>query len=154
MIINSKIKDREIIDFETKGNVIRFYLGKNKEQWGDDWDDTPYEHNAGTVYDEFVGSIEDIYVNFDCLVLQPCDGAYNSNSHYSKQHMINCHVPCIIIVPSEIISYDYWNNRFDYWVGNKDVIKIYFGDNIDQLIATYAERNTAEIISFKGGIYK
>ena len=40
----------EIIDFERKGNVVRFYLGKNGEQWGDDWDDAPYEHNAGKVY--------------------------------------------------------------------------------------------------------
>lgn len=22
------------------------------EQWGDDWNDAPYEHNAGTPYDE------------------------------------------------------------------------------------------------------
>lgn len=154
MVINNKIKDREIIDFETKGNVIRFYLGKNKKQWGDDWNDAPYENNAGTVYDEFVGSIEDIYVGFNCLVLQPCDGADNLNSRFSKQDMINGATPCIIIVPPKLIEYDYMYASFNQWVGNKDVIKIYFGDNIDQLIATYAERNTAEIISFKGGIYK
>ena len=34
----------KVIDFERKGNVIRFYLGKDDltEWWGDDWNDTPY----------------------------------------------------------------------------------------------------------------
>ena len=41
----------EIIDFVRKGNVVRFYLGKNGEQWGDDWDDYPYEYNAEPPYD-------------------------------------------------------------------------------------------------------
>lgn len=44
----------KIIDFERKGNLVRFYLGDDDlEEWyGDDWNDTPYEHNAGQVYDE------------------------------------------------------------------------------------------------------
>lgn len=38
----------KIIDFERKGNLVRFYLGDDDlaEWWGDDWNDTPYEHNA------------------------------------------------------------------------------------------------------------
>ena len=69
----------KIIDFEVKGNVVRFYLGNKTDEWGwtnknykdrngntpdwlkpndtyygDDWDDVPYEHNAGLVYDKFV----------------------------------------------------------------------------------------------------
>ena len=42
----------KIIDFECTGNVVRFYLGKDNEKdyHGDDWNDTPYECNAGTVY--------------------------------------------------------------------------------------------------------
>ena len=45
----------KIIDFEKKGNVVRFYYGKDslKEWYGDDWDDRPYEHNAGEVYHRF-----------------------------------------------------------------------------------------------------
>ena len=38
--------NKEIIDFERKGNLIRLYLGKNGKQWGDDWVDFPYEHNG------------------------------------------------------------------------------------------------------------
>ena len=75
----------KIIDFEKKGNVVRFYLGEQTENWGwtnpeykdytgktptwlkpsdryygDDWDDKPYEHNAGTVYGEFIKGYKDI----------------------------------------------------------------------------------------------
>lgn len=30
------------------------------EQWGDDWDDAPYEHNAGEPYDDVVLSVKDV----------------------------------------------------------------------------------------------
>ena len=128
---NSTTNPHEIIDFALKGNVIRFYLGKNGDQWGDDWDDAPYEHNAGQVYDEYVLSIFDCYVPFDCLVLEPCNGC--SNSPFCKEDMIKGKVPCIIIVPAKIAK-ESWNDySFDYWLGNKDVIKVYFGDDISQV---------------------
>ena len=43
----------KIIDFEIKGNQVKFYLGSDNcdNYWGDDWDDKPYEHNAGEPYD-------------------------------------------------------------------------------------------------------
>lgn len=50
----------QIIDFEKIGNVVRFYLGNNGEQWGDDWDDAPYDFNAGAVYDQYVQGTKDI----------------------------------------------------------------------------------------------
>lgn len=121
--------NKEIIDFARKGNVIRFYLGKNGEQHGDDWNDIPYEHNAGKVYDEFVEDMIDIPIDFDCLVLEPSDGYYNSN--YCKDDMKNRKVPCIIIVPYELHK-DTWQDSFSYWIGNDNVAKIYFGDDIDE----------------------
>jgi len=75
----------EIIDFEKKGNVIRFYLGENGKQYGDDWDDVPYEHNAGKVYDEFIKGYCDIAVDFDYEVSEACNGY--DNSPYSKEMM-------------------------------------------------------------------
>jgi len=79
----------EIIDFERKGNLIRLYLGKNGKQWGDDWDDVPYEHNAGRVYKEFVNRICDIVVDFNYDVEEPADMFSNTgNSPYSKKDMI------------------------------------------------------------------
>ena len=124
-------KPHEIIDFALKGNVIRFYLGTNGEQWGDDWDDAPYEHNAGEVYDEYVSGITDCYVPFDCFVLEPANG--HSNSPFCKEDMIKGKVPCVIIVPVSIAKTSWNDYSFDYWLGNKDIIKIYFGDNIDEV---------------------
>ena len=50
-----------IIDFERKGNVVRFYIGDtNANYHGDDWNDRPYEHNAGTVYDRYIDHYVDI----------------------------------------------------------------------------------------------
>ena len=38
------------------GTTVRYYLGDDAlcDWHGDDWDDVPYEHNAGTVYYRFV----------------------------------------------------------------------------------------------------
>ena len=52
----------KIIDWEAKGNVVRYFLGADDlESWyGDDWDDVPYEHNAEQVYDQFVKGYMDV----------------------------------------------------------------------------------------------
>jgi hypothetical protein len=66
----------QIIDFKRKGNVVRFYLGDaTVHYWGDDWNDRPYEHNAGQVYEEFIKGYKDIAFDFDDLVLEPANGA-------------------------------------------------------------------------------
>ena len=61
----------KIIDFERKGNVVRFFLGADDcfDYWGDDWDDAPYDCNAGTVYSRFVTGRKDVSFPFDSLVL-------------------------------------------------------------------------------------
>ena len=143
----------KIIDVEKKGNVVRFYLGeydkewgwlnkdykdsqgnvpkwllnkKGSRYWGDDWDDRPYEHNAGSVYPEYIKGIRDVSYDFDDLVLEPCDGEFNSP--YSKEDMINRRVPCLIIVPKELIK-DYWKDSFKDWIGVDGIKKYYFGDD-------------------------
>lgn len=121
----------KIIDFHKKGNVVRFFLGEDdlKEWWGDDWDDCPYEHNAGEVYDEYISGYTDIAFNFDDCVLEPCDGAWNSE--YSKEDMVKRHVPCIIVVPSKVAEDSFWGNHFQHWVGNDCVRRYYFGDHME-----------------------
>ncbi len=114
-----RIRENEIIDFATKGNVIRFYLGTNGKQWGDDWNDKPYEHNAGRVYDEFVKGHQDIVVEFEKAVFTPDCG--HINSPYSKEDMIKRKVPCVVIAGDE-----YW--RFEEALANDASIKYYFGD--------------------------
>ena len=32
-------------------NNIMYFTSDIENQWGDDWDDRPYEHNAGTPYE-------------------------------------------------------------------------------------------------------
>lgn len=149
----------QIIDFEKKGNVVRFYLGEKTADWGwtnseykqqtkdgfktpdwlkhsdiyygDDWDDRPYEHNAGTVYDEFVKGHKDIAFDFDCLVLEPCDGYNDGNSRWAKDDMRAGIVPCIIVVPKELATSN-WSTDFDFWVACQEVKRYYFGDSLDE----------------------
>ena len=148
----------KIIDFERKGNVIRFYLGEKTADWGwtnpdykdfkgntpswlkpsetfygDDWNDYPYEHNAGKVYDEFIKGYKDISFPFDTVVLEPCDGAYNSN--YSKDDMVARKVPCLIVLSKELQTKVGLNNCFSLsfadCLGIDCIKKYYFGDELD-----------------------
>lgn len=94
----------KIIDFERKGNLVRFYLGDDDlvEWYGDDWDDTPYEYNAERVYDEYIKGYCDMMFPFDDLVLEPCCGTCNSG--WCKDDMVAQKVPCIIQVPAAVHS--------------------------------------------------
>lgn len=144
----------KIIDFERKGNVIRFSLGEKTAEYGwtdasayepydrcsglnlysdtyygDDWNDAPYQDNAGSVYDRFVKGYRDLVVPFDYLVLEPCE----SFEEYSKEDMRDRKVPCIILVPPEVLNkarLDYYSvTSFDRAKKSADTIKIYFGDD-------------------------
>lgn len=122
-----------ILDFDKKGNIVRFFLGdKEDDYWGDDWDDMPYEYNAGEVYDRYVKDHVDIVFPFDALVLEPRDGNWDGNSDYCKEDMKNRRVPCIIVVPISMLNGDdfLWRDNFKYWMGSDKVRKIYFEDNI------------------------
>lgn len=50
------------------------------EQWGDDWNDAPYEHNAGEPYGPWRDgeAWEITRVAFDGPFERPCDGHFNS----------------------------------------------------------------------------
>lgn len=91
----------QIIDFEKKGNVVRFYLGDaTKPYWGDDWGKKPYDANAGRVYDKFIKGHRDIAFPFNDLVLEPCDRSFFSGN-FSKKDMVKRKVPCIIVVTKD-----------------------------------------------------
>lgn len=118
----------KIIDFERKGNLVRFYLGADDctDYWGDDWNDAPYDCNAGTVYDEYVKGVMDIVFPFNALVLEPSSN-WRANTQFSKEDMKNRVVPCVIVVPEKLAATS-WHDQFEDWVGAKDVMKMYFGD--------------------------
>lgn len=120
----------KIIDFERKGNVVRLFLGADdcSDYWGDDWDDAPYDCNAGTVYSRFVTGRKDVSFPFDSLVLEPESDRYNS--WCTKEDMKKRKIPCIIVVPKEIHE-DTWNDSFSQFVGADGIQRFYFGDPME-----------------------
>lgn len=124
------LKELKIIDFKKKGNVVRFYLGdKNlQEYYGDSWGGIPYDCNAETVYAEYITGSIDIAFPFDNYVLEPCD-EYRGCA-YCKDDMRNRNVPCIVYVPHDL-NEECFGDDFSYWVGNDNVTRIYFNDNIE-----------------------
>ena len=131
----------KIIDFQKKGNVVRFYLGNDDlaEWYGDDWNDRPYEHNAGTVYDEFVEATIDVAFPFDWYVIEPQDDwCYNHNTEYCKDDFVARNAPCIVVVPIECMDMDELNygmnaDSYRYWAASDNAWKIYYGDSVDTI---------------------
>lgn len=121
----------KIIDFECKGNLVRFYLGRDslRSFTGDDWNDTPYEHNAGRAYDEYIAGVADIAFPFDALVLEPCSGDYR-DSRYCKDDMKNKKVPCIIVIPPAVAKENY-DTSFQFWSGCKEALRFFFHDTMN-----------------------
>lgn len=124
----------KIIDFDRKGNVVRFYLGADdcSDYWGDDWNDAPYDCNAGMVYDQYVTGVKDVTFPFDSLVLEPSSDSYGSRRYFSKEDMRKRIVPCICIVPKDVYG-EKWAYDFDDWIGADGIKKIYFGDPVEVL---------------------
>lgn len=152
----------KIIDIDSKGNAIRFYLGektdengwlntnvtkerpdldwsvyKNKDYFGDDWDDAPYEHNAGRVYNEYIKDYADVAFDFDDLILFPtCDNiSYDSPDKqrgFTKEDMIKRKVPAMVVVPKSVLKENNlhsWALSFNSACLLEDSIKYYFGDD-------------------------
>lgn len=121
----------KIIDFEKKGNQVRFYVGKDEtnDYWGDDWNDSPYEHNAGSVYKEYAIGYFDKVFDFDDIVMEPCDGY--TNSSWSKEDMKKGLVPCICVLKEKDID-DVYVYKFDDISSNKNVIRYYFNDKVNE----------------------
>lgn len=123
----------KIIDFEKKGNIVRFYLGEDnlEKWWGDDWNDTPYEHNAGTVYDKFISAYIDIAFPFDWEIYEPGDDwNYRGNSPYCKEDFIKRQAPCIVAIPEDI-GESMWNVQYSTHMAHPNCIKFYYGDKIN-----------------------
>lgn len=129
-VVNKAIRQREIIDYTIRGNVIHCYLGKNGAQTGEGWSECNYDDYAGTVRNEYVGAVKDIYVPYDDVVLTPAD-IRNSQKYgcsYSKDDMKERKVPCFMIVPAKAYVDEYESDYFDRYLENPDVRKYYFGD--------------------------
>lgn len=115
--VNTNKDSLEIIDINLKGNVIELKLGKNGSQWGDDWNDKPYNTNASEVYTEYVDASQDVAYN----------SKYQVKSFAQFNNAINPNVAMIDFVNHvHPIAYVVKNNTFVI------VDEIYLGDTIAQ----------------------
>ena len=129
-----------VCDFAKKGNVVRLFLCEDSDfdkVWGDDWDDAPYEHNAGEADCEFVTSYLDLYFKYDVTVREPADDCINSS--YAKEDFKHRYAPCIVAnLPQDEDSWWWEDCSYSRLVCLSDntpyLIKIYFGDNHVDLI--------------------
>ena len=133
-MVGDKMK---LIDFERHNNMIRYYFGDDdcNDYWGDDWNDAPYEHNAGRVYDKYIKKYIDIGYPRDCFVLTPNDTYSQSNSNWSKEDMKNRTIPCVIILDRRLAQQLDYFDSFEHWVMSYDerIKKIYFGDSLESV---------------------
>lgn len=121
-----------VVDFETKGNVIRLAYGHDKDYWGDDWNDFPFEHNAGSVYERYVDEYREYAFPMNFNVCNPADDwNYQGNSHYSKEDFKKQKAPCVIIHNLK----DSWGEPYSRLLGSKseDVLPIYFGTDMIEI---------------------
>jgi len=127
--------NQELIDCGLKGNLVRLYLGKNGEQWGDDWNDKPYEHNAERVYDKFIEKIADVSVNFEYDAVEPADFAEGDNSEWRREDFIKKKIHAFSIRNSE----------------NHSALLFYFGETLEDILKRM--RNVAHnvYIPLEGG---
>ena len=121
----------KIIDFEKKGNVVRFYLGAddNEDYKGDDWNDTPYECNADKVYEEYIVGHRDIAFPFDFSVLEPKDLEWQNSSRWCKDDMKARKVPCILAVENS--DKVLFSDNFNTMSMDSRAIRFYFGDKME-----------------------
>lgn len=135
-----------ICDWETKGNVVRLYLCKEEdynEVWGDDWNDIPYEHNAGRVYDEYIHWIVDLYFSWNVDVLEAKDDwGYQGNSPYSKENFKDRLAPIFITywLDEGEWSWDKCYSRFQGADNSNKIFKFYMGDNFHSIIAGMSKK--------------
>ena len=129
----------KIIDFEVRGNVVRFALGANNcdDYTGDDWDDHPYEHNAGEVYDSYVEAYATVMFPFNYVVLTPeSDWHYNGNSPFCKDDFKARKAPCVAAI--ELTDDDYaWDVCYSKDALRADILRFYFEDKMEPGIYIY-----------------
>lgn len=145
-MLNSRQKGEKmiIIDWEKKGNLVRFYLGDkdDKDYWGDDWNDTPYEHNAGRVYEKYITGFRDVVFPYDYLVCEPADDWHYNGSPYSKEDMKKKKCPCICALkydPETFMEPGYIEMSADY-----NAVKFYFGEEMSPSdeITVFTDKNS------------
>ena len=119
----------KIIDARIRGNVVRFYFGKDdlKEWWGDDWNDRPYDCNCGEVYEEYVTGYADIAFSLDWWVSEPCKGVWNTP--YAREDFMKGNIPLVAVCKEE----DAWGDDFQSVIRTPSTITFCMGDKAEKL---------------------
>lgn len=118
----------KIIGWERKGNIVRFALGEDAlDYWsGDDWNDTPYEHNAVSMPLFGVEEYADVAFGYDVSVLEAQDDwHYHGNSPFCMDDFKNRKAPILAIdVTGE-------EKFYSLGVNKEDVYGIFMGDRFE-----------------------
>ena len=127
----------KVIDWEKKGNAVRFYLGRNScaGWYGDDWNDRPYDCNAGRVYKKFICGWADICFPFGDGVFEPSD--CGGETPFAKKDFMTGALPVIIDVPERTMAADRrfsWNDA----AGAPAGVSFRIGDG-DETLREYGE---------------
>lgn len=124
----------KILDFECFGNIIKLYLGETVNGiYGDDWNDIPYEHNAGTVYDKFYTDTVEIAFPLSTSVYEPCYGY--SNSPYCKKDFLFRKVPFLLFGQLDE-SWEYHDYE-ELLEAAPTLNKLYIGDDWNDVLVKY-----------------
>jgi hypothetical protein len=109
-----------------------------EKQWGDDWDDAPFEHNAETPYrDTRAGGAHDIYlIRLSADLVMPSHGVLNSE--YSVEAINRGDVPWLQSSP-----------------GSRDELRIWAGTPITKFVRILDRLDSIEWMAsrdpWKGG---
>lgn len=120
----------KIIGWNRKGNVVRFALGKDDlDYWsGDDWNDTPYEHNASTTPLFGTEYYADVAFRYRVSVLEPQDDwHYHGNSPFCMEDFKERKAPILAIdVTGE-------EQFYSECVNKENVFGVFMGDKFEDI---------------------
>lgn len=115
--------DAYLIDACWQGNTLRVYFGSSVEEiTGDDFNDVPYEHNAGIVYSEYVKCVLDTMIPFGYTICDPASELGNyENSTLCRDDFKSGEIP-LFWITDETESH---KNDLIFRMGDKekDVVK-------------------------------
>lgn len=129
------IADLRVLDAEVSEHCVRFYLGTEKTYQegkfhGNDWNDSPFDCNAGTIYPVYCKAILDIYFEWDTVVRDapPVSGPiyWSKNDIKAKRYALvyveKEDEPCIQVMIGDLVPdflakllplsvYSSWNRK-------------------------------------------
>lgn len=118
-----------LIDFQKVGNVARLFLGNDKNYTGDDWNDRPYDANAGRVYDRYILGTVEMMIPFEYSLLEPKEPEYLPSCSWCMDDMKERKCPALVVYKNKDLS---WNreDNFNKAVMDDNSVKIYLGDDL------------------------